>query len=91
MTRRRRNIFYANELALLRTGTVSGTAVATYSAVQVGGSRASSPASIDIMQKENVMAKYLMMLAVLGAFISVNLGCEAKVDDDGAKVDIDGD
>lgn len=37
------------------------------------------------------MAKYLMMLAVLGAFISINVGCEAKVDDGGASVDVDGD
>ena len=38
-----------------------------------------------------VMAKYFMLLAVLGVFVSANLGCEAKVDDDGAKVDIDTD
>lgn len=37
------------------------------------------------------MGKYLMMLAVLGAFISINLGCSAKVDDDGAKVKVDTD
>jgi hypothetical protein len=37
------------------------------------------------------MAKYLLLLAVLGAVVSTNFGCEAKVDDDGAKVDIDTD
>ncbi len=51
--------------------------------------RAPLPVLIDPHKKENVMAKYLMLLAVLGAFVSINLGCEAKVDDDGAKVDID--
>ena len=37
------------------------------------------------------MAKYLIMLAMLGVFAAVNVGCEAKVDDDGAAVDVDTD
>lgn len=35
--------------------------------------------------------KALMILLVLGAFVAVQLGCEAKVDDDGAKVKVDTD
>lgn len=37
------------------------------------------------------MAKYLIMLAMLGAFAAANVGCEAQVDDDGASIDVDTD
>ena len=35
--------------------------------------------------------KVVMMLLILGAFAAVQFGCEAKVDDDGAKVKVDTD
>ena len=43
-----------------------------------------------LANKENAM-KALMILLVLGAFVAVQMGCEAKVDDDGAKVKVDTD
>ena len=37
------------------------------------------------------MTKYLLMLVLLGGFVTLNMGCEADadVDDDGAKVKVD--
>ncbi len=35
--------------------------------------------------------KVFAILLVLGAFAAVQMGCEAKVDDDGAKVKVDTD
>ncbi len=35
--------------------------------------------------------RFLAMLLLLAGFVAVNVGCEAKVDDDGAKLKIDKD
>lgn len=35
--------------------------------------------------------RYLILLVLLGGFASMTVGCEAKVDDDGAKLKIDKD
>jgi hypothetical protein len=35
--------------------------------------------------------RILLMLLVLGAFVAVQMGCEAKVDEKGAKVKVDTD
>jgi len=46
--------------------------------------------SLRLVQRRFAM-KALMILLVLGAFVAVQMGCEAKVDDDGAKVKVDTD
>jgi hypothetical protein len=41
-----------------------------------------------VLTKENQMAKFFMLLLLLGGAYAA-IGCEAKVNDDGAKVKID--
>jgi hypothetical protein len=42
-------------------------------------------------RSKEIAMKALMILLVLGAFVAMQMGCEAKVDDDGAKVKVDTD
>ena len=54
-------------------------------------SLASSLLVLFATRSKEIAMKALMILLVLGAFVAVQLGCEAKVDDDGAKVKVDTD